>query len=166
MQRSVEARDRSDHLCQCLPLRFPPCVLHRSSHPPPVESWCSVPFPSWRPRAGAREPVGGTSAGALDRIGRPRWIRRAEIGIRTQSGGRDGVRTRLRNQMKRLFGCSVSLIYDDKHRETTATALIADFTDFWWKPRRPDQPSRAASTPIRPAASSDRRPLAGRRRPP
>ena len=64
-----------------------------------------------------------------------------KLDIHTQSGGRGGVRTRLRNQMKRLFGCSVSLIYDDKHRETTATALIADFTDFWWNPLRPDQPS-------------------------
>ena len=64
-----------------------------------------------------------------------------KLDIHTQSGGRGGVRTRLRNQMKRLFGCSVSLIYEDKHREATATALIADFTDFWWNPRRPDQPS-------------------------
>ena len=64
-----------------------------------------------------------------------------KLDIHTQSGGRGGVRTRLRNQMKRLFGCSVSLIYKDKHREATATALIADFTDFWWNPRRPDQPS-------------------------
>ena len=29
----------------------------------------------------------------------------------------------------------------DARRETTATALIADLTDFWWNPRRPDQPS-------------------------
>ena len=43
--------------------------------------------------------------------------------------------------MKRLFGCSVSLVYEDKHREATAAALIADLTDFWWNPRRPDQPS-------------------------
>ena len=69
-----------------------------------------------------------------------------KLDIHTQSGGRGGVRTRLRNQMKRLFGCSVSLIYEDKHREATATALIADFTDFWWHPRRPDQPSLWDST--------------------
>ena len=43
--------------------------------------------------------------------------------------------------MKRLFGCSVSLVYEDKHREATAAALIADLTDFWWNPRHPDQPS-------------------------
>ena len=42
--------------------------------------------------------------------------------------------------MKRLFGCSVSLVYGDARRETTATALIADLTDFWWNERKPDEP--------------------------
>ena len=46
---------------------------------------------------------------------------------------------RLRNQMKRLFGCTVSLIYEDTHREATASTLIADLTDFWWNPKHPDQ---------------------------
>ena len=36
------------------------------------------------------------------------------LGIYHNSGGRGGVQTRLRNQMKRLFGCTVSLIYEDK----------------------------------------------------
>ena len=49
--------------------------------------------------------------------------------------------TRLRNQMKRLFGCTISLIYEDAHREATASTLIADLTEFWWNPKRPDQPS-------------------------
>ena len=60
------------------------------------------------------------------------------LGVYDSSGR---TQTRLRNQMKRLFGCSVSLVYEDKHREATAAALIADLTDFWWNPRRPDQPS-------------------------
>ena len=60
------------------------------------------------------------------------------LGVYDSSGR---TQTRLRNQMKRLFGCSVSLAYEDKHREATAAALIADLTDFWWNPRRPDQPS-------------------------
>ena len=42
--------------------------------------------------------------------------------------------------MKRLFGCSLSLVYGDARRETTATALIADLTDFWWNERKPDEP--------------------------
>ena len=48
--------------------------------------------------------------------------------------------TRLRNQMKRLFDCSVSLIYEDAQREATARSVIADLTDFWWNPKRPDEP--------------------------
>ena len=60
------------------------------------------------------------------------------LGVYDSSGR---TQTRLRNQMKRLFGCSISLVYEDARRETTATALIADLTDFWWNPRRPDQPS-------------------------
>ncbi len=59
------------------------------------------------------------------------------LGVYSTSGGKY---TRLRNQMKRLFGCSISLVYGDARRETTATALIADFTDFWWNERKPDEP--------------------------
>ena len=47
--------------------------------------------------------------------------------------------TRLRNQMKRLFGCSVSLIYENAQCETTATTLIAQRTVFWWNERKPDE---------------------------
>ena len=50
-----------------------------------------------------------------------------ELGI-YNSGGNP--QTRLRNQMRRLFGCTVSL-----------NSLIADSTAFWWNPQRPNQPS-------------------------
>ena len=46
---------------------------------------------------------------------------------------------RLRNQMKRLFNCSVQLTYTAAGRETSASALVAELTDFWWNPKRPDQ---------------------------
>ena len=59
------------------------------------------------------------------------------LGVYDSSGR---TQTRLRNQMKRLFGCSVSLIYEDAQRETTATGVIADLTDFWWNPKRPNEP--------------------------
>ena len=36
------------------------------------------------------------------------------LGVYSSSGGRGGVQTRLRNQMNRLFGCTVSLIYEDE----------------------------------------------------
>ena len=60
------------------------------------------------------------------------------LGVYDSSGR---TQARLRTQMKRLFGCSVSLVYQDERREATASALIADLTDFWWNPKRPDQPS-------------------------
>ena len=49
------------------------------------------------------------------------------LGVYDSSGR---TQTRLRNQMKRLFSAHVSLVYEDKHREATAAALIADLTDF------------------------------------
>ena len=52
-----------------------------------------------------------------------------------------GARTRLRNQMDRLFGCTVSMVYKDECGKATVNALIADSTAFWWNPKRPDQPA-------------------------
>ena len=49
--------------------------------------------------------------------------------------------TRLRNQMKRLFGCTVQLIYKDENLDATVNTVIADHTVFWWNERKPDQPS-------------------------
>ena len=46
---------------------------------------------------------------------------------------------RLRNQMERLFSCSVSIIYKDDHHQASAFAVLADLTDFWWNPKQPDQ---------------------------
>ena len=47
--------------------------------------------------------------------------------------------TRLRNQMKRLFGCTVTMIYEDENVDATVNAVIADSTVFWWN--KPDQSS-------------------------
>ena len=41
--------------------------------------------------------------------------------------------------MKRLFGCSVSLIYKDEHGEAAVNSLIARRSEFWWNERRLDQ---------------------------
>ena len=54
------------------------------------------------------------------------------LGIYSTSGGITGGRTRLRNQMRRLFGCTVSLIYEDARGEATLNAPIARRTEFWW----------------------------------
>ena len=63
-----------------------------------------------------------------------------QLGIDSTSGGSRGEQTRLRNQMRRLFGCTVQLIYKDEHGEATVNSLIADSTAFWWNERKPDQP--------------------------
>ena len=61
------------------------------------------------------------------------------LGINNDSGGSRSDRTRLRNQANRLFGCTVSLIYEDENRRTAVNSLIADRTELWWTPARPDQ---------------------------
>ena len=63
------------------------------------------------------------------------------LGINSTSGGARGEQTRLRNQMRRLFGCTVQLIYKDEHGEAAVNSLIADSTAFWWNERKPDEPS-------------------------
>ena len=51
------------------------------------------------------------------------------LGVYSSSGEKH---TRLRNQMKRLFGCTVSMIYEDKHGEQFVSSLIAERGEFWW----------------------------------
>ena len=60
------------------------------------------------------------------------------LGINSDSGGARGEQTRLRNQMKRLFGCTVSLIYQDECGETAVNSVVARRTEFWWNERKPD----------------------------
>ena len=48
--------------------------------------------------------------------------------------------TRLRNQMKRLFACTVTMIYEDKHGEARVSSLVADRAAFWWNERKPGEP--------------------------
>ena len=47
--------------------------------------------------------------------------------------------TRLRNQMKRLFGCTVSLVYEHGHGRQFVSSLIAERGELWWDPKRPDE---------------------------
>ena len=48
-------------------------------------------------------------------------------------------RTRLRNQMDRLFNASVSLIYENQRDKATVNAQIATRTEFWWNERKPEE---------------------------
>ena len=52
---------------------------------------------------------------------------------------RGSSRTRIREQMNRLFNASVSLIYQDRRDKVTVNALIADRTEFWWNERKPEE---------------------------
>ena len=63
-----------------------------------------------------------------------------QLGISSDSGGGRGERTRLRNQMDRLFNANVRLIYKDKHMKQFVASNIADQGEFWWDPKRPDEP--------------------------
>ena len=48
-----------------------------------------------------------------------------------------GPRARLREQMERLFRCSISLIYSDNKGSSSVSSQVADVTDFWWNDRKP-----------------------------
>ena len=61
--------------------------------------------------------------------------------LSSDSGGASGVRTRLRNQMRRLFNAHVRLVYEDEYGEQFVSSAIADRGAFWWNVRKHDQPS-------------------------
>ena len=79
-------------------------------------------------RTGSRELVLGRSLSEFMRT----------LGVYSSSGEKH---TRLRNQMKRLFGCTVSMIYENERGEARVSSLVADRTVFWWSEGKPDQSS-------------------------
>ena len=62
-----------------------------------------------------------------------------KLGSHDRSGSARGDRTRLRNQMNRLFRCQVELVYEDKYGERSVASRIANRTEFWWDPKRPEE---------------------------
>ena len=60
-----------------------------------------------------------------------------ELGVYSSGGGNAGIK--LRNQMKRLFDCTVQLTYKDENGEVAVNSLIARRTEFWWNERKPDE---------------------------
>ena len=66
--------------------------------------------------------------------------------LSSDSGGVTGIRTRVRNQIQRLFGCTVTLLYEDARVASTMNAPIARRTEFWWSERQPDTLSLWEST--------------------
>ena len=62
------------------------------------------------------------------------------------------VHTRLRNQMKRLFGCTVTMVYEEPGGFARVSSLVADKHEFWWNerdlPPRTSPPSKLDSEPF------------------
>ena len=69
-----------------------------------------------------------------------------KLGLTDRSGGAKGDRTRLKNQMRRLFRCSVQLVYEGGDHEVVVSSFIADRAEYWWDVSRPDAPSLWDST--------------------
>ena len=78
-------------------------------------------------RTGSRELVLGKSLSEFMRA----------LDIYSNSGR---VHTRLRNQMKRLFGCTVTMVYEERGSFARVSSYVADKHEFWWNERKPDQP--------------------------
>ena len=61
------------------------------------------------------------------------------LGMAPIGGGSRGGRTRLRNQMKRLFNAHIQLAYEDEQVSASVNSPVASRTEFWWNERRPDE---------------------------
>ena len=79
-------------------------------------------------------------------LGRSLYEFMQKLGMDSHSGGARGDRTRLRNQMDRLFGCTVSLIYENESGSTRVSSFVADKHELWWDVSRPDAPVLWEST--------------------
>ena len=61
------------------------------------------------------------------------------LGINSDSGGSRGDRTRLKNQIDRLFNCHIDMIYESMEGKASAGGRLAPKTMLWWDYRQPDQ---------------------------
>ena len=59
-------------------------------------------------------------------LGRSLYEFMHKLGLTDRSGGAKGDRTRLKNQMRRLFRCSVQLVYEGGEHEVVVSSFIAD----------------------------------------
>jgi len=62
-----------------------------------------------------------------------------ELGMISDSGGKTGNRTRLKNQIDRLFSCNVELTYSIPGYKKGISSLIADERELWWDYKAPAQ---------------------------
>ena len=59
------------------------------------------------------------------------------LGVYSAGGGNVGIK--LRNQMKRLFGCTIQLTYENENVDAMVNTVIADHTVLWWNERKPGE---------------------------
>ena len=79
-------------------------------------------------------------------LGRSLYEFMRKLDMEDRSGGANAERTRLKNQMRRLFRCSVSLVYSADEHEVLVHSFVADRAELWWDASRPDAPSLWEST--------------------
>jgi Plasmid encoded RepA protein len=68
-----------------------------------------------------------------------------ELGL-SRSGGERGDITRFKDQLKRLFSCTISCNYHSDDRDAGMGFRIAQKYDLWWHPQQPDQAGLWEST--------------------
>ena len=73
-------------------------------------------------------------------LGRSLYEFMRKLGMKDRSGSVRGDRTRLKNQMRRLFSCNVQIIYADAQHEVLVHSFIADRAELWWDTTRPGVP--------------------------
>lgn len=61
------------------------------------------------------------------------------LGINSDSGGSRGDRTRLKNQIDRLFNCHIDMIYESREGKASAGGRLAPKTMLWWDYKQPNQ---------------------------
>lgn len=69
-----------------------------------------------------------------------------KLDLNASAGGVRGDRTRLQNQMERLFRCSVELTCKTDQGVHRVADLITNEMTLWWNPRQPDEPVLWEST--------------------
>ena len=79
-------------------------------------------------------------------LGRSLYEFMHKLGLEDRSGGRHGERARLKNQMRRLFTCSVQLVYAEGDHEVVVSSFVAERAEFWWSAHEPNAPSLWDST--------------------
>ena len=73
-------------------------------------------------------------------LGRSLYEFMHKLGLEDQGGGERGNRVRLKNQMQRLFSCSVSLVYADAGHKVQVHSFIAERAEYWWDTKQPNAP--------------------------